>query len=296
MSYIRSFSVGNGDMFYICHNSDSFSIIDCCMNDVNKDTIVNEIKNAKTKKNILRFISTHPDEDHLQGLKYLDEKIRLDNFYCVKNAAIKKDKTTDFDYYCKLRDSNRAFYITRGFSRKWINDSDNVRDSAGISFIWPDINNQYFKDALSEVARGEAFNNISPIFLYSFGKGASVMWMGDIERDFLDKVKNFITWPKIDILFAPHHGRESGKVPSDILKKLAPKIIVIGEAPSEFLNYYSGYNTISQNTARELLFDCYNEKVDIYCGNLSYNVDFLEHERAQISGWKYLGSLKTKRV
>lgn len=43
MSIIKSFSVGNGDMFYIKHNSDNFSIIDCCLTDDNKEDIVNEI-------------------------------------------------------------------------------------------------------------------------------------------------------------------------------------------------------------------------------------------------------------
>ncbi len=33
MSLVKSFAVGNGDMFYIRHNSDSFSIIDCCLSD-----------------------------------------------------------------------------------------------------------------------------------------------------------------------------------------------------------------------------------------------------------------------
>lgn len=75
MSIIKSFSVGDGDMFYIDHNSDNFSIIDCCMDDGNKEAITQEIKDKISKKGIIRFISTHPDEDHLQGLKYLDEQI-----------------------------------------------------------------------------------------------------------------------------------------------------------------------------------------------------------------------------
>ena len=29
MSIIKSFSVGEGDMFYIQHNSDNFTVIDC---------------------------------------------------------------------------------------------------------------------------------------------------------------------------------------------------------------------------------------------------------------------------
>ena len=67
MSIIKSFSVGDGDMFYIDHNSDNFSIIDCCIDDSNKDNIIAEIKNRSSKKSVVRFISTHPEEDHLQG-------------------------------------------------------------------------------------------------------------------------------------------------------------------------------------------------------------------------------------
>lgn len=33
MSVIKSFSVGDGDMFYINHNSDNFTTIDCCYSD-----------------------------------------------------------------------------------------------------------------------------------------------------------------------------------------------------------------------------------------------------------------------
>lgn len=38
MSIIKSFSVGNGDMFYIDHNSENFTIIDC--NLIDDDTKV----------------------------------------------------------------------------------------------------------------------------------------------------------------------------------------------------------------------------------------------------------------
>ena len=39
MSKIKSFSVGNGDMFYIKHNSDNFTTIDCCLTDDVKEEI-----------------------------------------------------------------------------------------------------------------------------------------------------------------------------------------------------------------------------------------------------------------
>lgn len=50
MSIIKSFSVGEGDMFYIDHNSDNFSIIDCCMDDSNKEVITQEIRDKSSKK------------------------------------------------------------------------------------------------------------------------------------------------------------------------------------------------------------------------------------------------------
>lgn len=36
MSIIKSLSVGNGDMFYIKHDSSNFTIIDCNMDETNK--------------------------------------------------------------------------------------------------------------------------------------------------------------------------------------------------------------------------------------------------------------------
>jgi len=36
MSKVKSFSVGDGDMFYIKHGSDNFTTIDCCLSDDNK--------------------------------------------------------------------------------------------------------------------------------------------------------------------------------------------------------------------------------------------------------------------
>ena len=67
MSVVKSFSVGDGDMFYIDHNSDNFTTIDCCYSDDdNKETNFEEMKQLASKKGITRFISTHPDEDHIK--------------------------------------------------------------------------------------------------------------------------------------------------------------------------------------------------------------------------------------
>ena len=54
MSVVKSFSVGDGDMFYIDHNSDNFTTIDCCYSDEdNKETNFEEMKNLANKKGII---------------------------------------------------------------------------------------------------------------------------------------------------------------------------------------------------------------------------------------------------
>ncbi len=292
MSIIKSFSVGEGDMFYIQHGNDNFTIIDCCLDDDNKTQIVDEIKSISGEKGILRFISTHPDDDHIRRLEYLDEKINIVNFYCVKNNATKEESTDSFDRYCELRDSDeKSFYLSKGCSRKWMNQNDDERGSSGINILWPDTSNASFKSALSDVEQGESPNNISPIIKYSLADGATVLWMGDLESDFMEEIKDAITLPKTNILFAPHHGRDSGKVSSSMLEEMEPDIVIIGEAPSSNLNYYSGYNTITQNSAGDILFECTDGVVHIFTSK-DYSVDFLTNKYKSRSGYYYLGSLE----
>lgn len=291
MSTIKSFSVGNGDMFYIEHGSDNFTIIDCSLSDDNRDAILMEIMRKGSKKGITRFISTHPDEDHIQGLKNLDDAIDILNFYCTKNEATKEDETDDFQHYRALHDSNKAFYIEQGCSRKWMNEESDERRSSGINILWPKPDHGSYKQALKNAAEGGSPNNLSPIIKYSRTDGATVLWMGDLETDFMEEIKGAVSWPRVDILFAPHHGRDTGKIPDAILKKMNPKIIVIGEAPSEHLNYYSGYNTITQNSAGDIVFELADDKVHVFVSDGDYVVDFLDYEEGVSGDGNYIGTL-----
>jgi len=292
MSIVKSLSVGDGDMFYITHGSDNFTIIDCSMSEENRDDIVRELKSESKNKGVTRFISTHPDDDHISGLDYLDERMSLLNFYCVKNEATKEDETDDFNKYCALRDdSKKAFYLYRGCSRKWMNQDNEERGSSGINILWPITTNEHYRDALTKANEGESPNNISPIVKYSLNGGATILWMGDLEADFMEDIKDEITMDAADILFAPHHGRDSGKVPADWLEEMNPKIVIIGEAPSEDLNYYEGYNTITQNSAGDITLECISGKIHIYVSNENYSVDFLDDENLPDTYGKYIGTL-----
>ena len=160
MSIIKSFSVGSGDikgdMFYIDHGSDNFTVIDCCLEDDDREDIVGEIKTKSSFSGITRFISTHPDGDHIQDLVYFDDNCSIVNFYCVDNEATKADQSDDFDRYCQLRDSGKAFNLYKGCTRKWMNQGDDERGSAGINVRWPVTSNEHFKAALRRPKRGEA--------------------------------------------------------------------------------------------------------------------------------------------
>lgn len=293
MSRVKSFSVGEGDMFYIKHNSDNFTTIDCCYSSVsNRIAIFEEIQRESSGKNIQRFISTHPDDDHIRGLMQYDDKFGILNFYCVDNDATKEYETEDFKTYCILRDGEHHYYLHQKCQRKWMNVSDNERGSAGINCLWPITSDPNYLQALNNAQNGESPNNISPIITYSLESGATFMWMGDLEHDFQEKVKDKIPWHSIDILFAPHHGRDSGKVPEDVLKILDPKIIVIGEALSKDINYYQGYNTITQNSAGDITFECEDSLVHVYVSSDDYTVDYLENINHPNSYGNYIGTLK----
>lgn len=293
MSIVKSLSVGNGDMFYIKHNTDNFTIIDCNLTgtDENKKRIVDELLRESESKKLTRFISTHPDGDHYGGIEYLNERMPIANFYCVQNNATKSIETSDFKKYCELRDSKKAFNIFQGCTRKWMNESDESRSQAGIGILWPDTSNQFFKDALKIANDGGSPNNISAMIRYSIQDSATIVWMGDVETEFMDNVEKSLKLPKADILFAPHHGRKTGKIPKSILDIIKPQIIVIGEADSEYLHYYQGYNTITQNTGGDITFECEENWVHIYSSNKYYSVNFLTNKYKSTFN-HYIGSLK----
>lgn len=272
MSIVKSFSFPEGeirgDMYYIQHGTNNFTVIDCYLKDGNganarRNEIINEIKHMSNGR-ICRFISTHPDNDHIAGIEYLDDNWEILNFYAVENDCPGANDDS-FSRYRWLLD-NRNCAVGHGLRRAWLNDSSNERGSSGITFQWPDLDNQDFKNALQQASNGVKINNICPIFTYSIQDGATYMWMGDLETEmqqiYYDEYSTSI--PQVDILFQPHHGRKSGAIPDELLNALNPKLIIIGNAPSEHINYGDSRYTITQNTAGDIYFDNDGSEVHVY--------------------------------
>lgn len=291
MSVVKSYAVGNGDMFYVRHYSDSFTIIDCNLSEDNAGVIIKDLEKAASGKGIQRFICTHPDGDHFGGIERLDDALPITNFYVVRNQAVKDKDTTSFTRYCELRDGTKAFYLEKGVRRKWMNLGDEARPSAGIQILWPDTANEHFQRALAACDAGESYNNTSAVIRYSIEGGASFLWLGDLETEFMEKVTDSISLQKTTVVFASHHGRASGKIPDPWLEKLKPQIIVIGEAPSRALHYYTGYQTITQNSAGDITMHCVGDKVHFYVTNPNYERPKSLKNEGQSAHQGYLGSL-----
>jgi hypothetical protein len=134
---------------------------------------LDEIEQLEAGKGITRFISTHPDLDHILGLTALDDRTRIVNFYCVENEATKADETDDFTHYCGLRGSKKAFYLYAGCKRKWLNERDDDRESSGFEILWPKLSNPDYQAALEAAKDGDSANDICPIIKYSLKHGAS---------------------------------------------------------------------------------------------------------------------------
>src|SRR3546814_17495132 len=103
--------------------------------------------------------------------------MQIKNFYVVKNHAIHDVKTYSFIRYCKRRDGDKAFYLYKSCTRKWMNQGDATRDQSGISILWPDTSISFFNDALTACNSGSSFNNTSAVIRYSLQDGAICLWL-----------------------------------------------------------------------------------------------------------------------
>lgn len=311
MSIVKSFSFPKGeirgDMFYIKHGVDSFTVIDCYLlsesifkENIRQKEIIDEIV-SESKGRIRRFISTHPDHDHIAGIEELFKSWPTGNFYAVSNDIPENNDDVSLTKYIELKKEHN-YPIKEGISRKWLNDKDDEHGSSGINFKWPVLSHISFKEALAKVKSGKGINNICPVFTYSINGGATYMWMGDLgtemQKTYYNTCKDRI--PKVDILFQPHHGRSTGAVPDELLYAIDPQIIIIGNAPSKHIDYGDSRKTITQNTAGDLTFFNEGSYIHIYSQNKVNNLpDNLEQLfdksfKPNYESMYYCGSLRVR--
>lgn len=258
---IHFLNVGNGDCTVLELPDNKIMVIDICNCRLKKEEAKKEFVNPldylvsiSSASSVTRYIQSHPDMDHMDGLADLISKYSISNFWDTQNKKQKPDEFTqgyrekDWDAYEELRKGKSAKYFSRGD----IIESDGVK----IHVLSPSA--QLVKDSNDN----EDWNLISYVIILEFrglfvafgGDASDVAWenIHDYATSNTD-VKNLIS--KVNIFKASHHGRNTSYCGSGILDMMNPKYIVIskGSVPGEQSAYGNYYNWCDKDAKRLFL-------------------------------------------
>ncbi|MGI6491375.1 MAG: ComEC/Rec2 family competence protein [Pelotomaculum sp.] len=295
MSTIHFLNVKEGDSTWIKHNSGRISLIDVFnaskVEEIKKETIfeaaqrvrgnfgqknypVNPIQYLQdfNVQDIFRFILTHPDMDHMGGIKDLFDTISVSNFWDTANNKEKPDFTdsqhneADWDFYQSVREKEvlgiTVLNLYSGATGKFYNQDESKNPGGDGLYILAPTN-----ELVNAANESGDYNDCSYVLLYKTAD-RKIVFGGDSHdktwEHILDKHKDSVK--DVDVLFAPHHGRDSGRS-YEFLDVLKPKITYFGNAKSENLAYKAWYNRgleyITNNQANCIITDI-GASINIY--------------------------------
>ena len=254
---------------------------------------------SKGISEIWRFILTHPDMDHMDGMKKLFTDKTISNFW---DCGIRRDKPDfeennlyledDWDFYEDLISGkvNGPKVITPragDIGQYWNVDNDNKEgDGDYISIVAP--NDELIKSANDN---GD-INAASYVIVYRSSAGR-IIFPGDSN----DKTWEYILQNHEDlvsdaaVLFAPHHGRKAEQDYS-FLDVVKPRVSFFGCAPSEHLAYSAWQNRdllyFTNNQCGNVHVYPENKKVKVYIENYKYANDYTNGKTQQKDGYWFL--------
>ena len=211
MSTIHLLNVKNGDCTIFEHSSGRKTMIDICAGNIgveseaiktfrealsiskpkgnyqmcsNPTNPIEYLKNTMRVSSLFRFVSTHPDMDHLDGFNQLANEISIENFWDSGARKSKPDfegspyKEEDWDRYVKFcegrEDGVRRISCLAGSRFKYANEDDEGKSGDGLYILAP---NQKLVDDANETGDGD-FNDCSYVILYR-SSGGNVIIAGD---------------------------------------------------------------------------------------------------------------------
>lgn len=233
-------------------------------------------------KKIWRFILSHPDMDHMDGLSKLHEEIGFNNFWDsgFRRTTSKPEfdngfnryKKEDWDLYESLI-NNKVSGVTvlnklAGARFALANEKDesgNRHD--GLHILAPN------KELLGDPNEADDINESSYVIEYSSAAGP-ILLPGDAHDASWDLVMEDKSLKNnCAFLLAPHHGRDSGRS-YDFLDYLQPKLTVLGCSPSQHLAYSEwsnrGLSYITSNQAGNIVLDIKQGYYNVYIENRKY--------------------------
>lgn len=250
MRRVHFLNVNNGDCSIIQHGSGRVTVIDVCnarptdvyAEAVLKDAAAREfgkLGNVNQKKypvnpisymrnqgitSVFRFVLTHPDMDHLDGIEAFFDAFSPGNFWDTDNVC-EKDfgpgenggySEDDWTFYTRLRDEKpesdpKRLTLYSGAHGKYYNDDDNAGNGDGIVVLAPT------SGLVAQANECEDYNDCSYVLLYqaqtSNGGIHKILFAGDSHdatwEHILEKHSDLVS--NVDLLIAPHHGRHSDR-------------------------------------------------------------------------------------
>lgn len=161
-------------------------------------------------QDIWRFIATHPDMDHLSGIKRLDSEEEISIFWDTEHEKEMDGwngspyNQEDWERYQKIRNEkfeHDVLKLNSGQEGKfWEHDN--------IEILHP---SEEFMEEFDEEKGDPEYNDISYVLLLKT-RAANFLFPGDIGEDVWEILieDHRSKLESVDILKASHHGRESG--------------------------------------------------------------------------------------
>lgn len=306
MGVVHFLNVNDGDCSIIQHVSGRVTMIDICNGNMEEETLtesgiftkdscgvsgnwgqknhpVNPINYLSSlgEKSLFRFILTHPDMDHMDGIKKLYEKVNVENFWDTDNNKTMDDAEfgnyheEDWDFYQSKR--GIALNLYDGTKGKYYNADNDERTGDGdyLQILCPT------KELMDEVNDKEDYNNGSYMILYNENE-RRILFCGDAKEKEWDVVleNHEADLANIDVLIAPHHGRKSGGN-DEFLDVLNPKLTLFGNAKSDHLNYDDWNNRdllhFTNNQGGSFVLVHNGSDIRVYCTNEKFAKKYAEN-------------------
>jgi competence protein ComEC len=318
MAIIHFLNVLEGDCSIIQHDSGRISVIDVSnaydATDTEQEKLVKAVKDKEVKannfvpndkvnynqkknpdnpidyintkiktKDIFRFIITHPDMDHLDGLKDFYSEFKVANTWLSENTKELDLKTfpnkynpDDWKFYTEIRDGK--YTDTKKLTYK-VGDDNSYFKEDNIKILCP--TSALIKQANAE---GGDIHDLSYVLLFTFPKKGGGTWKFIFSGDSHDNSWEYILKTfeadikNIDVLFAPHHGRDS-KRNYDFLKTITPSVTLMGNASSDHLAYTSYPKTrITNNQAGHIMIDINEDRLLFLVKNKEFADNYCNKE------------------
>ena len=227
--------------------------------------------------NIFRYVQTHPDMDHMDGIEALFDEFSPTNFWDTDNTKEMLDSSwqgsqyreSDWKFYKNLRDTDpdddpkRLTLYSGAIGQYYNRGSGGTRGGDGLHVLAP---TKELVAAANEA--DEDYNRCSYVILYRTGDNR-IVFGGDSHDETWDHILEHhkVDVTDIDLLIAPHHGRKSGRS-YKFLDTLTPTLTFFGNARSEHLAYAAwrnrGLSIVTNNQANCMVVDAGTTPMKLY--------------------------------